>query len=190
MAKSIRERIIDASWELFREKGFGATTINDIIEKADISKGSFYYYFRSKDDLLGTLSEILDGEYRRLEKEEPEGMSCFDKLLWLNYEVHSFMEEHFDYSMLAYLYSAQIIKEDFSSLLDRNRFYYRYIERLMDEGRRSGELNERMPVSEMVRFFSMQERALVTEWCMNNGSFSLGEYSRELFPVMLQGLKK
>ena len=91
---------------------------------------------------------------------------------------------------MAKLTPAQIVKEDFSSLLDRNRFYYRYIERLMDEGQRSGELADNMAVSEMVRFFSMQERALVTEWCMNNGSFSLAEYSRQLFPVMLQGLKK
>lgn len=190
MSSNIRERIISTSWKLFREKGFGETTINDIINKAKISKGSFYYYFRSKDDLLGTLSEILDNEYKRLEKEEPEGMGAFEKLLWLNYEVHLYMEKNIDYRLLAYLYSAQIVKEDFSSLLDRNRFYYRYIERLMEEGQRSGELADNMAVSEMVRFFSMQERALVTEWCMNNGSFSLAEYSRQLFPIMLQGLKK
>lgn len=190
MASTIRERIISASWKLFREKGFGETTINDIINKANISKGSFYYYFRSKDDLLGTLSEILDGEYKRLESEEPADMGSFDKLLWLNYEVHAYMEKNIDYRLLAYLYSAQIVKEDFSSLLDRNRYYYRYVERLMEEGQKSGELTDRMPVSDMVKFFSMQERALVTEWCMNNGSFSLSEYSRELFPIMLQGLKK
>jgi hypothetical protein len=47
-----------------------------------------------------------------------------------------------------------------------------------------------MSVSDMVRYFSMGKRALVTEWCMNNGSFSLGEFSREVFPVMMQGLKK
>ena len=47
-----------------------------------------------------------------------------------------------------------------------------------------------MAVSEMVRYFSMCERALVTEWCMNNGSFSLGEFSKQCFPVMMQGLKK
>ena len=41
MASDIREKIIDASWEMFREKGFGETTINDIINKADISKGTF-----------------------------------------------------------------------------------------------------------------------------------------------------
>lgn len=190
MAHKTREKIIETAWKLFYEKGFGETTINDILREADIAKGTFYYYFRSKDDLLGTLSEILDHEYERLEKEEPEGMSCFDKLIWLNYEVHFYMEKTMDYRLLAYLYSAQIVKESFSSLLDRNRYYYRYIERIMEEGQKSGELTDSMPVSEMVRFFSMGERALVTEWCMNNGSFSLAEFSRDLFPTMMQGLLK
>ena len=190
MAKGTREKIINTAWKLFYEEGFGETTINDILREADISKGTFYYYFRSKDDLLSTLSEILDREYQRLEGEEPEGMSCFDRLIWLNYEVHSFMERTMDYRLLSYLYSAQIVKESFSALLNRNRYYYRYVERLMEEGRNSGELTDRMAVSEMVRYFSMCERALVTEWCMNNGSFSLGEFSKQCFPVMMQGLKK
>lgn len=190
MASKKREKIIETAWKLFNEKGFGETTINDIIREADISKGTFYYHFRSKDDLLGTLAEILDREYERLERKEPDGMSCFDKLIWLNYEVHSFMDRTMDYRLLAYLYSAQIVKESFSSLLDRNRYYYRYIERVMYEGQKNGELTDKMPVSDMVKYFSMCERALVTDWCMNNGRFSLGEYSREIFPVMMQGLKK
>jgi AcrR family transcriptional regulator len=113
MANNRRERIIGAAWKLFREKGFAETTINDIINEAGISKGTFYYYFRSKDDLLDTLSEILDHEYERLNGIEPQDMSCFDKLMWLNYEVHSLLEKNIDYRLLSYLYSAQIIKEDF-----------------------------------------------------------------------------
>lgn len=190
MASDIREKIIDASWELFHEKGFSETTLNDIINKADISKGTFYYYFRSKDNLLDTLSEILDREYEKLEQEEPEGMGAFDKLMWANYKVHGFIQDNIDYRLLAYLYSAQIVKETGSSLLDRNRFYFRYIEKIMEEGRKSGEFTEEMSVNEMVKYFSMGERALVTEWCMNNGSFDLGQYSKELFPVMMKGLRK
>ena len=190
MASDIRERIIDASWELFHEKGFGETTINDIINKADISKGTFYYYFRSKDNLLDTLPEILDREYERLEKEEPEGMRSFDKLMWATCEMHEFIQKNIDYRLLAYLYSAQIIKETGSRLLDRNRYYFSYIERIMEEGRRSGEFTDIMSLREMVKFFSMGERALITEWCMNNGNFDLGEYSRKLFPVMMKGLKR
>ena len=190
MASGIREKIIDAAWELFREKGYGETTINDIIRKADISKGTFYYYFRSKDNMLDTLSEILDREYEKLESRIPADMNSFEKLMLINYEVHSFIEKNIDYRLLAYLYSAQIIKENNSSLLDRNRFYFRFLEQIMNEGSKKGELTDDMTVTEMVKFFGFGERALITDWCMNNGSYSLGEYSRELFPKMMLALKK
>ena len=84
MASEIRERIIDTAWKLFHEKGFSETTINDIIREAEISKGTFYYYFRSKDNMLDTLSVILDAEYERLAAEIPEDMDSFDKLLKSN----------------------------------------------------------------------------------------------------------
>lgn len=190
MASGIREKIVDAAWELFREKGYGETTINDIIRKADISKGTFYYYFRSKDNMLDTLSEILDREYENLESRIPADMDSFEKLMLINYEVHSFIEKNIDYRLLAYLYSAQIIKEHNSSLLDRNRYYFRFLEKIMNEGSKKGELTDDMSVTEMVKFFGFGERALITDWCMNNGSYSLGEYSREMFPKMMMALRK
>ena len=51
----VKSRIIDAAWGLFSEKGFEATTLNDIIEAAGVAKGNFYYYIRGKDSLLTTL---------------------------------------------------------------------------------------------------------------------------------------
>lgn len=47
------ERIIDCALELFKQKGFDNVTVNDICNAANITKGTFYYHFKSKDDLLG-----------------------------------------------------------------------------------------------------------------------------------------
>ena len=77
-----------------------------------------------------------------------------------------------------------------SSLLDRNRFYFRFLEQIIEEGRRKGELTEELSVSETVKFYSLEERALVTDWCMNNGNYHLGEYSKKMFPMMIAGLRK
>lgn len=190
MASGIREKIIETAWRLFHEKGFSETTINDIISEAEISKGTFYYYFRSKDNMLDTLSVVLDEEYERLAAEIPEDMPSYDKLVKINYDVHTFINENIDYRLLAYLYSTQITKDKSSSLLDRNRFYFRYLEDIMEEGRRRGELTDELSVPEMVKFYSLEERALVTDWCMNNGNYHLGEYSRRMFPMMIAGLRK
>lgn len=190
MASDIRSRIVETSWKLFHDKGFGETTINDIIREAGISKGTFYYYFRSKDNMLDTLSDIFDAEYKRLSAELDDEMNSFDKLVMINYKVHSFINDNIDYRLLGYLYSTQIIKDHSSSLLDRNRFYFRLLEEIIEDGMKKGELTNELTVSEAVKYYSLEERALVTDWCMNNGSYHLGEYSRKMFPMMLMGLKR
>ena len=64
--KSVKGRIVAAAWQLFYEKGYNGTTVDDIIDLSGTSKGSFYYYFNTKDELLNTLSMILDDNYEIL----------------------------------------------------------------------------------------------------------------------------
>lgn len=47
-----KERIIKAALTLWDKKGYLGTSIQDIVDAAELTKGSFYYYFDSKDDLL------------------------------------------------------------------------------------------------------------------------------------------
>lgn len=59
-----RESIISAAEEVFAEKGYAAATVDEIAEKANISKGSVYNYFQSKQELFGKLflNEVQEGE--------------------------------------------------------------------------------------------------------------------------------
>jgi AcrR family transcriptional regulator len=52
MMKEKEKRIIEAAMKLFAKKGVTSTSIQDIANECDISKGSFYLYFKSKDALL------------------------------------------------------------------------------------------------------------------------------------------
>ena len=58
-----KNEILDAAEELFGVKGYGAATVNDILEAVNIAKGTFYYYFKSKEDVLDALIErrVHDG---------------------------------------------------------------------------------------------------------------------------------
>ena len=52
-----KQELLDAALQLFNEKGYEGTTINDIIKKVGVTKGAFYYYFSSKEEILNVLSE-------------------------------------------------------------------------------------------------------------------------------------
>lgn len=50
-----REELMDAAQRLFLEKSFTATSVAEIVEAADVAKGTFYLYFQTKDDVLAAL---------------------------------------------------------------------------------------------------------------------------------------
>jgi AcrR family transcriptional regulator len=52
-----REKLLAAARRLFATKGFEPTTIRDVAAEADIALGSFYNYFRTKEDVLAALLE-------------------------------------------------------------------------------------------------------------------------------------
>lgn len=59
-AAARKSQIIEAAARLFSEKGFHRTTTRDIAEAADVSEGTLYNYFESKDDLLLEIMDMLD----------------------------------------------------------------------------------------------------------------------------------
>jgi len=56
-AEERRNEILDAADELFSQKGFDGTSTNDILEKVGIARGTLYYHFKSKDDIMNALIE-------------------------------------------------------------------------------------------------------------------------------------
>lgn len=54
-----KNKIIRAAEQLFSEKGFDGTSVNEIAEKAGVNKPLIYYYFKSKDGLLDFLIDTL-----------------------------------------------------------------------------------------------------------------------------------
>lgn len=187
--RDVKSRIVTAAWQLFHEKGYNGTTVDDIIALSDTSKGSFYYYFSSKDELLNTLADILDNHYEELEENMDSDMDCYDKLLFINYEMHCMMENQIDIELLASLYASQLLTTGGSSLLNQNRRYYKLVTKIIEDGQKAGQIRSDIPVSAITKYYSMCERALVSDWCMSKGAYSLGEYSKECMPLMMQGFR-
>ncbi|MGV9797255.1 TetR/AcrR family transcriptional regulator [Mycobacterium sp. NPDC003449] len=73
--RKIRE-ILTAAAELFGERGYDAVSLDDVADRLDVTKGSLYYYFASKDELVTAAIESLGDEWTtRLEQllERTEG---------------------------------------------------------------------------------------------------------------------
>ncbi|MCX8130586.1 MAG: TetR/AcrR family transcriptional regulator [Clostridia bacterium] len=64
-----KTEIMDIAEELFNSKGYEQTGVNEIIEKAGVAKGTFYYYFKSKDEILDEIvKRAIDKEIQGLQE--------------------------------------------------------------------------------------------------------------------------
>ncbi len=60
-----KSELIEAAETLFREEGFRQTSVSDIVKKIGVAQGTFYYYFKSKEDILEAVVSYYVGGYQR-----------------------------------------------------------------------------------------------------------------------------
>jgi hypothetical protein len=187
-SRNTRSRIVSAAWKLFYEQGYEDTTVEEIIDVSGTSKGSFYHYFDGKDALLGTLSTLFDEKYEELAvglESMDTPMSAMDTLLYLNRELFGMIENSISMELLTRLLSTQLITAGEKHLLDKNRIYYKLLRKIISEGQASGELSTVSSTSEMVKLYALSERALMYDWCLCGGEYSLRQYSTKILPSFL-----
>ena len=61
-AVETKRKLISAGLELIKEKGFDAINVEDITKKAGVAKGTFYVYFKRKEDIVMEISRTPFGE--------------------------------------------------------------------------------------------------------------------------------
>lgn len=182
-------KIVSAAWKLFYEQGYENTTIDEIIEESGTSKGSFYHYFDGKDALLSSLSYLFDEKYEELAPKLPAQMGAFEKLMYLNRELFSMIENSISLYLLANLLSSQLTTRGEKHLLDRNRLYYRLLRQIVMEGQEKGELRSDLSANEIVKMYAMCERSFLYDWCICNGEYSLKSYGEKMMPMLMETVK-
>ncbi len=76
-----REAILDAARMVFAELGFEATTVRDIIRRTDLASGTFYNYFKSKEEVFEALSRVSVLRFRPLLQAVRENTDTFEAYL-------------------------------------------------------------------------------------------------------------
>ncbi|NCO43303.1 MAG: helix-turn-helix transcriptional regulator, partial [Armatimonadetes bacterium] len=57
-----RQKLLEAARTAFAERGLDLTRIDEITERADVGKGTFYYHFSGKEELIRQLLKTVMGE--------------------------------------------------------------------------------------------------------------------------------
>ena len=183
-----KSRIVTAAWKLFYQYGYDNTTIDDIVEASQTSKGSFYHYFESKDALLGSLSYLFDDKYAELAESIDTEMDPVEKLLVMNRELFLMIENTVSVSMLSQLFSSQLLTKGERHLLDPDRTYYKMLRMIAIEGKEKGVFLDELTVTDITKAYAVYERAIMYDWCISSGNYSICQYSQKMMPLFIAGL--
>ena len=185
-----KSRIVTAAWQLFYRYGYDHTTVDDIVEASNTSKGSFYHYFESKDALMGSLSYLFDEKYEELTETMDPSLGVIEKLVFINQELFLMIENTVSIDILSRLFASQLVSGSERSLLDPTRTYYKLLRQIVIEGQQQGLFREEFTTLDVTRAYAVFERGLMYDWCISGGNYSLAQYSAQLLPQFLMGFCK
>ncbi len=89
-ARRTRQGVLDAARRLFAERGFAATSLQQIADELGVTKANVYYYFRTKDAILQAL---LDGQVTALEAMLDAAAEIADPVRRKDFVVDCFVDQ-------------------------------------------------------------------------------------------------
>jgi AcrR family transcriptional regulator len=137
----VQERLLTAASRLFAERGFALTSVQDIVERAGVTKGAMYHYYTSKDDLLQQIyTRLLAVQSERLVGIAESDRPVRERLQTAAVDVVVTTLEHLDDATVSWRSMHMLPPERLAEVrADRRRFHERF-RALIEQGQREGVL--------------------------------------------------
>ena len=139
--------------------------------------------------MLGTLAYVFDEKYEELKETMSPDLDATEKLVYLNHELFARIDGGVSMDLLARLLSTQLLARGEKHLLDRNRTYFKLLRQIIADGQKAGQLRADCTVNEIVKAYALWERALMYDWCLSGGEYSLVAYTDKMTPMFLESYR-
>lgn len=184
-----RERLLSGATELFASKGYAATTVREIVERAGVTKPVLYYYFRSKE---GIYLELMREPFGRFDAAVGEAVrACAparERLFRLCLAVYDIFRGNIDAARV--MYSIYYGPPQGAPFIDFDAYHRRFQEavlRVLREGIRGGEFRRVDPDDAMWAVIGALNVAMEVELC--HPPQSLGRDGvRRVLEIVLAGV--
>jgi AcrR family transcriptional regulator len=189
-----RELIIETARQLFEDKGFESTTVEEIAAKAELGKGTIYSYFKSKEQIyVAILENGLDILKERMEKALKEPTSAVNALhrmcdVFIEYhrERKWFMESLFlQINQQQYFRLGELVE----GLKTKASVWLELVSQVLSWGIERGELQP-LDVAKTAQIIIGMVLGLILQHEMGQFSGEIDEYRAALFKLTLEGIKR
>lgn len=184
----LRDGIIRAAVGLFRNQGYRATSLKDIIAAADCSTGGFYHHFTSKDDLLFVIHDVfITDALERCRAIRRRPAPAAERLADIIVDVVQNVARWRDHVTVFFEERRFLSTQRFEIVLLKREEYNRLVYEIIEEGYLDGEFDANLPI-DIVAFGVYGMAHWTYQWMRPDDGLPAAEIGRSLAKIILQGL--
>jgi AcrR family transcriptional regulator len=194
--KNTREHILDVTFKLFLQKSFKEVTLKEIVEKTGLSKGAFYHYFTSKEQIFLELvndvfSSVLDVPYDQFNKDSLYHFS----IDYINYYTENLRRQKDDgsapsFNYISLIFDAIKLIPDFQERLQKSKeIQLSSWINIIHTAREKGEINSPMSDEQIANMFINSSSGVEMQNVFQGYSDNIGKTLLGLWGSFYQELK-
>jgi len=188
-----KERILGEGIKLFLQKGFRGTTIEDITDAVNITKGAFYWHLKSKNELLNTIiekfeKELINGLLEHMKGFEGDFIKTFR-------EYHKYINEYArnngELCVLSATLAAEISGSGTSAEKKIKAVYSKYIgfiNSLLERGKKEEFFSDTFDTLLNAHIILAIHNGILLQWFMNRKTIDGPSFARAYRDVILYGM--
>lgn len=168
-AQKTKKTIYKVAMQLMNKKGFNNTTIEEISKKAHVSVGTFYLYYKSKDDIFFELYHKADVYFKNEVSRQLAEKNSFDQIL-VFFKCYAKYNYERGLDAISQLYNTKN-----KLFIAKGRYMGLLLEKIIETGQEKKELILDMTPQSIADYLFIMARGTVYDWCLHDGDYDLEE---------------
>ncbi len=174
---AVRESLYDVALELFRSRGYEATTVREICDGADVAKGTFFNYFPSKEHVLVAFHDRLKSELLdRIEGLDHESAQDAVRFAFIGWAELVEREPALGRALVRVMLAGDVLAEADATMEER---LVEWLRARLSASRDRGELDPDVSLEVLIDVLLAVLSATSLEWAQSRGRLPLGPALQE-----------
>jgi AcrR family transcriptional regulator len=186
----LKGELIEVAGQLFHQNGYSKTSVQDIVDAVGVTKGSFYYYFQGKEDLLFLIHDEYISRILKVarEVESNPNLSCAEKLKKIVFDIVNSIGKGFAPNAKVFFQEIKHLKPEHLTITKKKRKEYQdIVTNIIREGIQFGEFRKDLdPQIVALSLFGMCNWTY--QWMKPGGQKSTIEIADTFIALLLDGL--